>query len=48
MGKVIRDTLKFKGKGTEKYKCLLTESIRKTAHFDENCMKIRFLLLKLV
>ena len=26
----------------------LTESIRKTAHFDENCMKIGFLLLKLV
>ena len=38
----------FKGKGTQKYKCLLSESMRKTAHFDANCMEIGFLLLKLL
>ena len=37
----------FKGKGTQKYKCLLSGSFRKTIHFDANCMEIRFLLLKL-
>ena len=32
----------------KEYKCLLSESIRKTALFDANCMKIGFLLLKLL
>ena len=38
----------IKGKGTQKYKCVLSASIRKTAHFDANCMEIGFLLLKLL
>ena len=45
-GSLCKDEVK--GTGTQKYKCLLSESIRKTAHFYANCMEIRFLLLKLM
>ena len=31
-----------KGKGKQKYKWILSESIWRTAHFDANCMKIGF------
>ena len=47
-GMVVRKEVAVKGKGTQKYKCLLSESIGKTAHFDANCMEIGFLLLKLL
>ena len=37
-----------KGKGTQKHKWNLSESIWKTAHFDANCMNIGFLFLKIL
>ena len=42
------DGNEFKGKGTQKYKWILSKSIWKTAHFDANCMKIGFLLFKIL
>ena len=38
----------IKGKGTQKYKWILSKSIWKTAHFDANCLKIGFLVFKLL
>ena len=38
----------LKGKGTQKYKWILSKGIWKTAHFDANCMKIGFLLFKIL
>ena len=38
----------FKGKGTQKYKWILSKCIWSTAHFDANCMEIEHLLLKIV
>ena len=40
--------LYFKGKGSQKYKWVLSKSFWKTAHFDANCMEIGFLLLKIL
>ena len=40
--------LRFKGKGTQKHKWILSESIWKTAYFDANCMKIGFLVFKIL
>ena len=37
-----------KGKGTQKHKWILSKNIWKTAHFDANCMKIRFLVFKIL
>ena len=36
------------GKGSQKYKWILSKSIWKTEHFDANCMKIGFLRLKIL
>ena len=38
----------FKGKGTQKYKWILSKIIWKTAHFYANCIKIRFLFFKIL
>ena len=38
----------LKGKGTQIYKWILSKSIWKTAHFDANGMKIRFLFFKIL
>ena len=37
-----------KGKGTQKYKWILSESIWKTTNFYANCMKIGFLFFKIL
>ena len=38
----------IKGKGTQKYKWISSKIIWKTAHFDANCMKIGFLVFKIL
>ena len=37
----------IKGKGSQKYKWILSKSIWKTAYFDANCIQIGFLLVKI-
>ena len=37
---LLKSAILFKGKGTQKYKLILSKSIWKTAHFDANYMKI--------
>ena len=44
----VMGILPLKGKGTQKYKWILSKSIWKTAHFDANCMKIGFLFFKIL
>ena len=37
-----------KGKGTQKYQWILSNSIWKCAHIDANCMKILFFFFKIL
>ena len=37
-----------KGKGTQIYKWILSKNIWKTTHFDANCMKLGFLVFKIL
>ena len=45
---IARFLFAFKGKGTQKYKWILSKSILKTAHFNANCMKIGFLVFEIL
>ena len=40
--------INIKGKGTQKYKWIVSKSIWKTAHFDVNCIKIRSLFFEIL
>ena len=46
--RLVLSRVLFKGKGTQKYKRILSESIWKTAQFDANCMKIGFLVFQIL
>ena len=45
---IVRFLFAFKGKRTQKYKWISSKGIWKTAHFDANCMKIGFLVFKIL
>ena len=45
---VKSESLYVKGKGTQKYKWILSKSAWKTACFDANCMKIGFLFFQIL
>ena len=44
----LLESLSIKGKGSQKYKWILSKSIWKTAYFDANCIQIGFLLFKIL